>query len=278
MTTLVGYSNTNSNDSNGYGYSYGPKRPTINYQIVNGLDFILSHFRADRLFPRKISTRLTDSKQVTVYSRTEALEHFAKSDLKDFNISAYHSTNFRKGLYKLVAPDLLFIDLDLGVLGTMIALAAALDATLSKIKNKLGGSPTVIWSGNGYHVYQPVEAFIFEEQELFGKFKQPSRGFLQFAERYLSNGKMDECHNHTMSLNNCMLRIPGSYNSKSETPKKVEIIQERDGNRPDIKPLLYPYYLYAQDRRIKDLQKQQQKNQDNHWHSNGKFCHYWRRH
>ena len=89
---------------------------------------------------------------------------------------------------------------------------------------------------------------------------------------------MDECHNKTMSFNNCMLRVPGSYNSKSETPKKVEIIERWDGNRPDIKPLLYPYYLYAQDRRIKDLQKQQQKNQDNHWHSNGKFCHYWRRH
>ena len=202
MTTLIGgYPNTNDSSDGD-----GPKRPTLNYQIVNGLDFLLGHFKPYSVFPRNVSTRLTEDRQVTVYSRTEALECFAKADLKDCKIVAYPSTNWRKGLCKLLEPNLLFIDLDLGVLRTMIALAAALDATLTKIKNKLGGYPTVIWSGNGYHLYQPIEAFILEEQQTFCKFKQPSRRLLQFAERYLSDGKMDECHNHTMSLNNCILR------------------------------------------------------------------------
>lgn len=276
MTALIGVTPPDSNNNN------GPKnqRPTLNYQVVNGLDFLLSHFKQGSIFPRNISTKLTGNKQKPVYNRTEALEYFAEAELKDCKIAAYHSTDWRKGLSRVIAPDLLFIDLDLGVLRSMIASAAALDATLTNIKSKLGGVPSVIWSGNGYHIYQPVEAFILEQQQIFSKFKQPSRRLLQFAERYLSNGKMDKCHNKTMSLHNCMLRVPGSYNSKSETPKKVEIVQRWDGNRPDIKPLLYRYYLYMQDRRLMDIRKQQQdqdQDNNNHWHSNGKFCSYWRK-
>jgi hypothetical protein len=166
------------------------------------------------------------------------------------------------------------MDLDLGTLGTADKLDKALTHTLSNIKEKLGGSPTVIWSGNGYHIYQPVEAFILEQQDIFSKFEhlQPSRRLLQFAERYLSNGKMDECHNATMSLKNCMLRIPGGYNSKSEIPKKVEIVQKWDGNRPQIRPLLNRYYIYMQDLRLRDIQKKEA----HHWHPNCKFCPYWR--
>lgn len=240
--------------------------------ITRGLDFILRHFKPHDLFPRNISTKATEGKQLTVFSKVEALAMYKQANGLDCKIAAYHSTNWRKGLCKLVAPDFLFIDLDLGTLGTVDKLDKALTHTLSNIKEKLGGSPTVIWSGNGYHVYQPVEAFILEQQDIFSKFEhlQPSRRLLQFAERYLSNGKMDECHNATMSLKNCMLRVPGSYNSKSETPKRVKIIQEWDCNRPHIKPLLYRYYIYMQDLRLRDIQKKQTK----HWHSNRKFCPY----
>ena len=99
-----------------------------------------------------------------------------------------------------LAPDFLFMDLDLGTLLTMEKLDEALTCTLSNIKEKLDGVPSVIWSGGGYHIYQPVDAFVLEEQEIFNRFEQPSRRLIQYTERYLTNGKMDECHNHTVSL------------------------------------------------------------------------------
>ena len=58
-----------------------------------------------------------------------------------------------------LAPDFLFMDLDLGTLLTMEKLDEALTCTLSNIKEKLDGVPSVIWSGGGYHIYQPVDAF-----------------------------------------------------------------------------------------------------------------------
>jgi hypothetical protein len=245
------------------------------YRIVEGLDFILSHFREDNLFPRKISTKLTAGKQILVYNKFEALARFKQADFMDCKIAAYHATDWRKGLSKLIEPNFLFIDLDLQVIGTIELLETALNDTLENIKSKLGGYPTVLWSGNGYHLYQPVSALILEEQDTFSKFEQPSRRLIQYAERYLSNGKMDQCHNSTMSLNNCMLRIPHSYNSKSEPPKEVRKIQRWNGNRPDVRPLLYGCYIYMQDLRLKILK---QKKQNQHSHSGGrKFCPYWLR-
>ena len=38
-----------------------------------------------------------------------------------------------------------------------MALKLALFNTLRNIKEKLNGFPTVIWSGNGYHIIQPIE-------------------------------------------------------------------------------------------------------------------------
>ena len=83
------------------------------YSIAKGLDFILSHFRQNNLFPRKISTKTTQGKQLIVYSREEALARFNQANLSDCRISAYHATDWRKGLSKLIAPDFLFMDLDL---------------------------------------------------------------------------------------------------------------------------------------------------------------------
>ena len=240
------------------------------YPIVEGLEFILSHFRQDNLFPRKISTKITEGRQITVYNKLEAVAHFKQSDFLDCRIAAYHATDWREGLSKLIEPNFLFIDLDLGVLKTMELLSATLNDTLKNIKEKLGGVPTVIWSGNGYHIYQPIEALILEEQEIFGKFEQPSRRLIQYAERYLSNNKMDKCHNHTMSLGNCMIRIPGSFNAKSDPPKEVRIVQSWDDNRPDIRPLLHGCYIYMQDLRLKKILNQ-------HSHSTSKFCPYWRK-
>lgn len=248
------------------------------YLIVEGLEFILSHFRQDNLFPRKISTRVTEGRQITVYNKLEVLARFKQADFLDCRIAGYHATDWREGLSKLIEPDFLFIDLDLAGLKTMELLNAALNDALKNIKEKLGGVPTVIRSGNGYHIYQPVNAIILEEQQIFSKFEQPSRRLIQFAEQCLSNNKMDKCHNRTMSLGNCMLRIPGSFNAKSDPPKEVRIAQTWDNNRPDVKPLLHGCYIYLQDLRLKKILKQERQGEQ-HYHpggnGNGKFCPYW---
>ena len=178
--------------------------------ITKGLEFVLRHFNQANLFPRNISTKATEGKQLAVFNKQEALARFKQANGLDCRIAAYHNTNWRKGLSKLTAPDFLFMDSDLGTLGTVERLELALTNTLSKIKQKMDGVPSVIWSGNGYHIYQPVEAFILEEQQIFNGLDQPSRRLVQYAERYLTSGKMDACHNLTMSLKNCMLRVPGT--------------------------------------------------------------------
>lgn len=93
-------------------------------------------------------------------------------------------------------------------------LTSALRQTLRKIKQALASyMPTVIWSGNGYHIYIPIEAAVLENIKEFSNVHEVSTGFVRFAERYLSNGKSDPAHNTNVSLHNCLLRIPGSINS-----------------------------------------------------------------
>jgi hypothetical protein len=134
----------------------------------------------------------------------------------------------------------------------------ALTATLKTIKEKLlGANPTVLWTGNGYHIYQPIEAFVLEEEGAFSNFDQSSKVFLKFAEQYLSNNKSDPSHNP--SFKSCMIRIPGSFNSKCILEGKdpeVRIIQRWNGYRPKINLLLGSFYAYLVDQRIKELQRQ----------------------
>jgi hypothetical protein len=151
-----------------------------------------------------------------------------------------------------------------------LLLDRALVRTLNNIKAKLDNAyPTVIWSGHGYHIYLPVEAFVLEEESIFAKFDQPSRKFIQFAEQFLSNKKSDPCHRFTMSFKNCILRVPGSFNSKSEPRIQVKIIQRWDGVRPSIKPLLSELYVYLQCEKIMWIYRQQK-----HYHPSKEFCIY----
>ena len=64
----------------------------------------------------------------------------------------------------------------------------------------------------------------------FNKFDRPSEQFLRFAKDYLSNYKADK--NNNPSFKSCLLRIPGSINSKYNT--KVKIIKKWNGYRPSI--------------------------------------------
>lgn len=104
-------------------------------------------------------------------------------------------------------------------------------------------SATIIWSGNGYHLYIPADSqgVILEQMPEFSKFKEPSKELMRFAEWYLSNGKADSEHYHTVSFKNCLLRIPGSYNSKNMS--QVCIVQKGGSISKVPIHLLYSKFL-----------------------------------
>ncbi|HVD07571.1 MAG TPA: hypothetical protein VNB67_03925 [Nitrososphaeraceae archaeon] len=58
--------------------------------------------------------------------------------------------------------------------------------------------------------------------------------FMQFPEDSLTNKKEDPQHNPM--INSCLVRIPGTLNSKCK--EEVKIIQKWDGYRPQINYLL----------------------------------------
>jgi len=213
--------------------------------IEEGFNFISGHFE-EPIWPRTLSTRTTEGRQILVYSREETLEWFKGAKSLDCKISAYPKYTEWNGINRQ-APDFIFIDLDLSHFKSMEALNRSLRRTLKNIKEKLGNAqPTVIWSGNGYHIYLPIKAFILESENVFAEFEKPSMKFLGFVEQSLTNNKADPCHSNNLSFKNCMLRIPGSHNSKcvqrnnnvADSTTEVKIIQKWDGNKPAIKWLL----------------------------------------
>ena len=62
-----------------------------------------------------------------------------------------------------------------------------------------------------------------------------------YAEYYLSNGKADSEHYHTVSFKNCLLRIPGSYNSKNMS--QVSIVRKWNRASKVQLGLLYDKFL-----------------------------------
>jgi hypothetical protein len=217
-------------------------------QVTEGLDFILIHLKNPTRWPRTISTRASEGKQIPVYSKQEALSYYKDSNYLDCRISAYNT----KALQQQTI-DMLMIDLDLSDFNHdksegMKALDLAKQKILRKIQDtfdlsKKSEPATVIWSGNGYHLYIPAESqnAVLEQMSEFKNYKEPSKLFLRFAEWYLSNAKADPEHYHTVSFKNCLLRIPGSYNSKNMC--QVNIVQKWNGNSKVSLHLLYGKFL-----------------------------------
>jgi hypothetical protein len=136
-----------------------------------------------------------------------------------------------------------------------IATARTLGTSLRKINEKFHWKfkPTVIWSGNGYHIYLPVQlsgpSWCLAHTDVFhGLSSDPDRRFMQWAEQYLSDGKSDPVHSKTVSFKNCMLRIPGSINSKNG--EQVRILQKWDGQRPYINWILKDFQRYLIQKKI----------------------------
>jgi len=112
-----------------------------------------------------------------------------------------------------ITPSVLLVDIDKEHFKTVEEFKSTATRTYSNFHDVLGSRPTQLWTGGGLHYIQPQHVPVFEKWDRFNKFDQPSRRFLQFEERLLTDNKSDQSHWSTVSFNNCMLRIPFSLNS-----------------------------------------------------------------
>jgi hypothetical protein len=99
---------------------------------------MLTHLKNPTRWPRTISTRATEGKQIPVYSKQEALSYYKVSNYLDCRISAYNKT-----LEQTI--DLLMIDLDLSNFKYYNkALDLARAKTLTKIQDTFDLSESLI--------------------------------------------------------------------------------------------------------------------------------------
>jgi hypothetical protein len=215
--------------------------------IFIGVNFLLKHLSKPE-FPRTIATKLTEGRQIVVANKEGALSYYQESNFMDCCLAAYPYT----GNKDPQIIDFVMIDLDLNNFKfSRKKLDRALNKILLKLKKDLV-DPTVIWSGNGYHILVPIDPLesTLEDLPEFSKFKDPSKNVLRFLEKHLSVGKSDSVHNMTVSFGNCMLRIPTSINSKhnnDNADNHVRVIKEWNNQRLHIKSLLGDFLAYLLD-------------------------------
>ncbi|MGB6528533.1 MAG: hypothetical protein WBF33_10540 [Candidatus Nitrosopolaris sp.] len=213
--------------------------------IESGLHFILLHLE-EPTFPRRIGTYATEGKQILVKNREEALAMFKQSNLLDCRISGYPYPVLEYKGAKRQSPNFFLSDLDRKNFKTKKSFEESMKSTSQNFKDKFhGANPTILWSGGGYHFLQPMYAdVILENESVFAEFVEPSRRLMQYAEKLVTDNKGDQCHCSTVSFNNCMIRIPVSYNSKCvqfndmgkvvniSPESEVKMLQRWDGYRP----------------------------------------------
>jgi hypothetical protein len=164
--------------------------------IEEGLDYILGHFQ-DPVWPRTISTRITEGKQILVKSKTEALARFSQANYMDCRISAYppnvlenpFATQRFMGIHTATPANLIImIDLDKSNFKTDRGVNMALTRVLGNIKEKLRVTPNVLWSGRGYHIILPLNSngIILEYFKEFEGLPNISLKFLRYTESTLS--------------------------------------------------------------------------------------------
>ena len=219
--------------------------------VESNLDFILDHLN-DPLFPRTIMTKALGH-QKEILNKLELLAHFKASCYIDCRINAYPTFTDYEGI-NFTAPSFIIIDLDLKDFESLEILDKTLHKTLDKMNIVLhGAQPSVLWTGGGYHIYQPIRGFILEEIDRFACYidankKDLTSRFMQFAEDFFTNKKSDP--QHRPSIKSCLLRIPGTINSKYN--QEVKIIQRWDGLRPPIQYVLRNYRTWLVSEKIND--------------------------
>jgi hypothetical protein len=232
------------------------------------IEFILSHFSSPiGQFPRKMMTYRSNG-QFIVNTTDEVLKRCEQADFKDCRINAYPQTIDKEGIL-VQPPNFVFIDLDLGNFNSDIKkLDKVKNSTLRKMEQLQGSHPTVSWTGNGYHIYLPIDIPVLDNEYVFSKDKFPnlfsskgkysqyfvSKAFMQFAEDFFTSGKYDP--NHRPKYKTCLIRIPETYNSKclsrglSLEKSKVKILQEWDGKRIDVGHITHEFRIWLTEQEI----------------------------
>jgi hypothetical protein len=196
-------------------------------------------------FPRTLSTYKTQGRQIEAYNKEQILTHFKASQFLDCRINAfpkftkYHDINMQP-------PTFVMCDLDLIKFRNEKQLLKTLNQTVENIQKDISGVPMILYTGNGYHIYQPVELPVLEQESIFARFDKPSTEFIRYAAQRWTNGENDPS-NHP-SVNSCLLRVPDSINSKNG--KKVEIIQDWNNIKPAASGLLADFYIRLAARKI----------------------------
>jgi hypothetical protein len=209
--------------------------------IEEGLDFLLSHF-TEPLWPRNVATAATNTKQHTVEDRDRALLYYKAARLEDCRLSIFpnYERMAEMGYQNLGPshiPDMILIDIDLETFKQDTdQFNTAVKTTLRNIKKHLNGvQPTVIFTGSGVHILQPLLLNqAFEDMPEFNKFRKNSTDvsvrFMRWAARRLSSGRSDPKHNPSFA--SCLTRIPGSKNGKNG--ETVKILQHWNGVRAKV--------------------------------------------
>jgi hypothetical protein len=138
-------------------------------KVREGINIILSLFsvvKQQRLFPRKIMTKLTKG-QFTVYSVEEIIKAFEEANYEDCRINAYpallneaEGKDYENGInLNLFAPNILFIDLDLKDFCSKAEMDKIINRILKHIAKMLHDfDPPLFWTGRGNHIIIPVKA------------------------------------------------------------------------------------------------------------------------
>jgi hypothetical protein len=213
------------------------KRLWYDFMKHEDLHTILAHFE-EPVFPRTISTKTTAGTQVEAKNIEETYARFKQSNFIDCRINAYPSYTNYNGINRQ-SPNFVMCDLDLMKFRTEKLLLKTLYKTTENITKDIGGVPTILFTGNGYHVYQPIHVPILENESIFARFQNPSTELIRYAAQRWTNGKNDPS-NHP-SVNSCLLRVPGSINSKNN--KVVEVVQLWNKNRPAANSMLFDFYI-----------------------------------
>jgi hypothetical protein len=216
---------------------------------LKDIQFILNHFEgAGPIFPRTISTYKTHNRQILVTDIDQIYNHFRAAEFKDCRINAYPDfTNFH-GI-NMQYPALVMCDLDASHFKTERLLMKTLRVTIKNITVDLGenAKPTVLFTGNWYHIYQPIKLPILERESIFEIFERPSTQFIRYAAKKWTKGKNDPA-NHP-SVNSCMVRVPNSINSKNG--KLVKVVQWWNGTRPPANGMLFWFQVHLTDEKLK---------------------------
>ena len=252
--------------------------------IRENINFILSHFENQHeLFPRTIMTLKTRGQRKIEYesdiqkSKEKIFEYFKKSDFIDCKINAFpfntEHTIVDFQVKNRTAPSFIMIDLDLKDIENKNKgkLDKILDETLKNLFIKFNEEsyPTVLWTGNGYHIYQPIKGIVFEKYKIFYDFlpyvdnKNLTTEFLRFSKKVFTNGKDDP--KHLPSIKSCLVRVPGTLNSKNN--QKVRIIQKWDGKSPGIQWITSDFNDYLIKKKIDKVSKKEINNKKKEYYN-----------